>query len=135
MQQRRESMSISPPAILFNNVPFTYLFCFIALFISFMFVSTFFRRRRPYYACIMYSSSCLFVRAALLCSSSARSARYLYAFLFVQQFWYSCVICMMCHFRTRFGILYFVFSVVFSGLAWVVFSYQLRWHFTCLNIY
>lgn len=28
---------------------------------------------------------------------------------------------MMCHFRTRFVI--FVFPVVFSGLAWVVFSY------------
>ena len=69
------------------------------------------------------SSSCCCVGTAIICSSSARML------FFLQPFWSSCIT----FFRNH--ICCFVSFSYFSGLAsFVVFSYQVRKHLTCLTL-
>lgn len=116
LQQRRESMLVSPPGVLFNNVPFTYVciyvFSFLTLFlycycVFFLILSP----QAALWMCNVSLSVCSSVQH--YCAPLRHVVRvftrvYSYDFLFLQQFWYLCVNCMMCHFGTRLrGILSF----------------------------
>ena len=99
---------------LFSLPSFLLLALFLSLFLS--------PHRRPY-AGNFSSPSCCFGRAAAICPPSV-----CFSSISKQPFLSPCDICI------RFQFIIFVVSVFlfsFLGLACVVFSYPIRWHFTC----